>query len=60
MPVQLFGINVRVQKLLFPEENGGGSLLKKQLPAIGGDVAHCNLAMSPNIGDMTVNVFTIS
>ena len=40
--MKLFGINVRVQESLFPEENGGQSLLKKQ--------------RSPSIGDVAVNV----
>ena len=41
--MKLFGINVGVQKLLFPEENGGESLLKKQLSPIVGDVGYFNL-----------------
>ena len=42
MSMKLFGINVGVEELLFPKANGGQSLVMKQL--------------SPNIGDMAVNV----
>ena len=41
--MKLFGINVGVQKLLLPEENGCESLPKKQLSLILGDVANFNL-----------------
>ena len=56
LPMKLFGTNVRVQKLLFPEENGGQRLLKKPLSPVVGDVPHFSLAMSPSIGHMAVNV----